>query len=575
MKKYKYSWYTVIKNYRFNSIFFRNLMLMLLITVLPFLCVLGMTNYFYDQIYENKEAAYVEKIRTTIYEDVDSLLKELRDKFYILAIDENVKLFSLSASHDNQLYSLDRIRKQIEMFKLTSEVIDDIYIYAPSSKMIFSSDGLTHYDHFDNQELIDRWNPNGSQYQFGYSRRKISAGYKETIEMYYSVKYGATTQGLLIIRIDNYNLQKKLEYGENIGLVITNQNMVVFDSTNQFQGKSVNDVDLFSLAFEKELTMNKKMLPYGLDVTLHMDSTDLSEAMAGIRHFTLGITILLLLVSVIFSFYISRKIYDPFAHILSALEEYSDSDNEHLLQNKNEVGYILHSISRTISQKKDVEEELLMRIKLLRKAQAVALQAQINPHFVDNTLETIKWMIVKNLGDDNDISEMLVCFSKLIHRSLENTDTFVTVADEVEYVKKYLFIQEKRFRDQFEVTWDIPDELKNCKVVNLSLQPIVENAINYGIKPFDEKGTIEIKAYAEDDNLMISVSNSGLGIPLEKVEEINKRVRENDIKESDHIGMSNVNQRIVLAFGPEYGVHLSSRIMEGTKVTLRFPLSSE
>ena len=575
MKKYKYSWYTVIKNYRFNSIFFRNLVLVLLITVLPFLCVLGMTNYFYDQIYENKEAAYVEEIRTTIYEDVGSLLKELRDKLYFLTLDDNVKLFSIGASYDNQLYSLDRIRKQIDMFKLTSEVIDDIYIYAPSNKMIFSSEGLIPYEQFEVQELIDHWDTDGSQYQFGYSQRKIAGGYKETLDMYYSVRYGAAIQGLFVIRIDMYDLQKKLEYGDNISLLITSDDIVVFDSTNQFQGQAVSDVDLSTVTFEKELVLNKKLSHYGLDVTIHMDSTDLSEAMAGIRHFALGFTILVLLVSVAFSFYISRKIYDPFARILAALEEYSDTNTEQFLQNRNELAHILQSISKTITQKKNTEDELFKRIKLLKKAQAVALQAQINPHFVDNTLETIKWMIVNELGSNNDISEMLTCFSKLIHTSLENTDTFVTVADEVEYVKKYLFIQEKRFRDQFEVTWDIPKEFENCKVIKLILQPIVENAINYGIKPFGEKGLIEIKAYAEDNNLRISVSNSGFGLPSERVEEINKSVRGNDIKESDHIGMSNVNQRIVLAFGPEYGVNLSSRIMDGTTVTLSFPLDSE
>lgn len=571
MKKRKYGLLSVIKNYRFHSIFFRNLVLVFSMTILPLLLVLGVTHYSYGQIYESKEDAYVDEMRTMIYEDVDALFKELRDKLLFLSLDDDVKLFSLSGSIENQLYNHEEIHKIIDMFKLTSEVIDDVYIYAPSSNLILSSAGLIQYDHFDYQEMIDNWDSSGSLYQFDYARQKTFGGQRGFLNMYYSVKYGAATRGVFVLRVDMHDLRNALDYGDNIGLLILNDNQVIFDSSNQLLGESIDDIDTLNAASKKDLVLSRKIPAYGLDVVIHMDNSGLSEYMAGIRNLIFAAFAIILFLCVALAFYISIKIYDPFAHILAVLEEHSGIDENQLLQNKNEISHILNSISRTISQKKDVEDELLMRIKLLRKAQAVALQAQINPHFIDNTLETINWMTVEKLGGNNEISEMLNCFSKLIHISLESSDTFVTLGDEVEYVKKYLFIQQKRFKDQFEVVWSIPTELENCQVIKLILQPIVENAINYGVKPFDEKGLIKIKAFTEGDTLFVEVSDSGLGLPESKVEEINKSVRGNDIKESNHIGMSNVNQRIVLAFGQEYGVTLSSGIAEGTKVTMRFP----
>lgn len=571
MKRHKYGLLKFIRNYRFHSVFFKNLLLIIATLLLPFFCLLGVTYYSYNQIYESKVHAHTDEMRTMIYEDVDSLFSELQEKLYFLSLDDDVKLFCISGSSENQFYNYQEIYKLAEMCKLTSDVIDDVYIYASSSDVIFSAAGLTPFDNFEKTEVIDFWDSTGSKYQFDFVQEKTYSGQKKLINMYYSVKYGATLQGLFVLRIDMYDLQKRLDYGDDINITLLKNNVVIFDTNNEYLGEVVKDIELLVAHKDNSLVHKSTLAAYGLDLVIQIENAGLLESLMSVRYLFVGVVIVSLLLSVLFAFYISKKIYAPITYILKVLEERSEGEEKKILVNKNEIDQIVQGISKTVSQKENAEQELAMRIKLLRKAQAVALQAQINPHFVDNTLETIKWMIVKKLGRDNDISEMLTCFSKLIHTSLENSDTFVSLSDEIEYVRKYLYIQEKRFNDQFEVLWSIPKELENCKVIKLILQPIVENAINYGIKPFSEKGLIEIKAFTEANTLYVTVRNSGLGLPMSKVEAINKSVRGNDIKESDHIGLSNVNQRIVLAFGPEYGVNLSSSIVDGTIVTLSFP----
>lgn len=310
---------------------------------------------------------------------------------------------------------------------------------------------------------------------------------------------------------------------------------------------------------------------FGLEIILHIDSHPLNEKLSNIRNFMFVFVGIMLIVSIGLVFYISLKIFDPIKEIMDALDAEPDTYDTKLLQNENELSYIRDSVYATISRNKDVEKELLERITMLKKAQSVALQAQINPHFFNNTLETINWMAIDYLGDDNDISEMLNSLSQLLRISLQDTDTFVTLKDEIDYVQKYLFIQQKRLGDQFNVIFSIPSELEECKLIKMVLQPLVENAIKYGLKPFDYKGGLHVEATRDSDNLYVSVRDSGLGLNAEQVEEINYSIQKTVIKENSHIGLSNVNQRIKLSFGEAYGVTLSSQIGLGTVVTLKFP----
>lgn len=218
-----------------------------------------------------------------------------------------------------------------------------------------------------------------------------------------------------------------------------------------------------------------------------------------------------------------------------------------------------------------MEEELAFRIKLMKKAQAVALQSQINPHFINNTLETINWMAVAKLGMGNDVSEMLNCLSQILRFSLGDSDTYVTLREELEYVKKYLFIQQKRLKNGFDVVWQIAEDTYDCKVIKILIQPVIENAIKYGIKPYQDKGTLMISAQKQDDKLCIVVKDSGMGLTKEEVTEINQSIKKQVIKESNHIGLSNVNQRIILSFGEAYGVVVDSAINGGTRVMLTLP----
>ena len=214
--------------------------------------------------------------------------------------------------------------------------------------------------------------------------------------------------------------------------------------------------------------------------------------------------------------------------------------------------------------------QLEERIKLLKKAQSIALQSQINPHFFNNTLQTINWKAISLLGRDNDISIMSEALSSMLRLALENTDIIVPFSQEVEHANMYLKIQEKRYGDKFQVQWDIPEDVLNCKTIRILLQPIIENSIYHGIKMLSGQGIIKVSARVCDQIVELMVHDNGTGMSPSQVESINEQMQKDMITESRHIGLSNVNQRIKLSFGEEYGVNIQSD-MSGTTVTVIFP----
>ena len=567
----KYGWKKCIQNYRFHSIFLKNLALIFCIMLLPFVCVLGISTYTYDELQKSEEKSYTDEMVTRVSKDVENLLIEIRDKAILLGYDQDIEMFFWADSvEDDQFYNFGNISKFISMVNVTADVVDSVYVYASHSGGIISNAGRAEYKNFEDKVCLDAWDKNGEKYQIGYLSRTVVGEKKETLSFYYTPRYNtAGKKGAIIINISMKKLAGKLDYGDYIKLQIVGNDQLLYDSTGAQTGSKVEDIQNLMQAEEHEIVICNDLEQFGLKTVLHISSQQLYEKLSNIREFIVVFIVVMLLLTILMAFYISQKLFDPISEILDALEENHGIDEEKILQNKDEVSYIRAAIYETSSQNKNIEEELLSRIKLLKKAQAVALQAQINPHFINNTLETINWMAIRQFGGKNDVSQMLKNLSQILRYSLGDSDTFVTLSEELEYVKKYIFIQQKRCNDGFDVVLKIPKELEECKVIKMMVQPVVENAIHYGIKPYDVRGCLEISVDRIHDVLSITVKDSGLGMAWEEVEEINRAIRKQVIKESDHIGLSNVNQRLILAFGEQYGVTISS--CEGTVVELKLP----
>jgi len=216
-------------------------------------------------------------------------------------------------------------------------------------------------------------------------------------------------------------------------------------------------------------------------------------------------------------------------------------------------------------------------VLMKKQAELDALQSQINPHFLYNTLDTIRGQA--EVHGLSDIGQMSLSLSKLFRYSISNHNSFVFLREELDNIENYLLIQHLRFGDKFEKISRIEEDALQYKVPKLLIQPLVENAVHHGLEPKLERGSLVISAYITQSQLIINVQDNGVGIPPEKLVSINETLAGNAsaIRNKDKgvsIGMTNVNARIKLLFGDDYGITVFSTLGAGTNVQISLPLVS-
>ena len=201
-----------------------------------------------------------------------------------------------------------------------------------------------------------------------------------------------------------------------------------------------------------------------------------------------------------------------------------------------------------------------------------ALQHQINPHFLFNTLNTIYWEAVRLTAGPNMCSTMISSLSEIISYSLTDSQKEVPLRMELEYLEHYTDIQQIRYDHKFEVIWDIDEDAYDLPILKMTLQPLVENSIYHGIKEKEDPGLIKIKVYHRPDRISIRILDNGAGIPAERLAEIKQQLASDTGKPETHIGLFNTNRRLILAYGESSAIHIYSRQDIGTIVSFSIPI---
>lgn len=203
-----------------------------------------------------------------------------------------------------------------------------------------------------------------------------------------------------------------------------------------------------------------------------------------------------------------------------------------------------------------------------RTSDLYALQSQINPHFLYNTLETIRMRALTS--ENEDVSKMIRTLAELFRTSI-NKKIIVKISDEINYSKNYFEIYKIRYGPDLEVNYQIDEEILEYGVLKHLIQPLIENSIVHGINTIRGNNRISIKGSRSENDILISISDNGNGIRAERLLEVNKMLEQSDISENESIGIVNVDQRIKLIFGRIYGVSISSKLDEGTTIEVKIP----
>ncbi len=309
----------------------------------------------------------------------------------------------------------------------------------------------------------------------------------------------------------------------------------------------------------------------------------LNEDLYRFRRFFIVITIATLFILSLLSLFLAVDIIDPINRLVDAMRHMKQDKTHDVIEvdRKDELGYLSHCFN-DMSEEIDFLLNQVYKEQLTRKeAELKTLQAQINPHFLFNTLESINWMA--RLNDIPQISEMVTALSTLMEAGIGKGAPQVRLSEEIQFVDSYILIMKNRYGDRLEVETYVDDSLLERRVPKLILQPIVENAIYHGIDKQRRKGKIVLNIHEENGKVIIMVEDNGRGIANNELDVLNQQLRENDdaylVQDSGtapiSIGLRNVNRRLKLFYGKDYGVIIYSEYDVFTRVVLTLPLEEE
>lgn len=278
-----------------------------------------------------------------------------------------------------------------------------------------------------------------------------------------------------------------------------------------------------------------------------------------------------ILTSQILSLFLGRQITKPIVHITEKIREISEGEANLSrtldIRTNDEVGRLSEYFNTFVKKLKNINDLERHGVEvMLRDTQMNALQAQINPHFLYNTLETIRFMI--SMKDQRAV-EMVKLLAKLFRVSIGKGEKYVTVRSELEHVELYLGIQKIRYSDRFTIEIDIAEEILDLYTVKFLLQPLVENSIHHGFAEIEGGGLIRISAFRRNDRLVLELYDNGCGISARELQAIRQRLSR--AEQCASVGLQNVYDRIQLHFGAQYSLNIDSRPGEWTRTTLNLP----
>lgn len=583
MNKIKNIWFN-IRYFKFNSIFLRTFLFITTLTVIPFIVLSIM---FYSNTLKNireeitLENSYMFDNSVNI---IDRTLMEVDTLSSSLASNESTQLYTINNVSTDSFKTISRLAKTLPIIY---RYIDSIYIYSePTDTVIMDNNSIPLSDLSDT-DWINAYHAVTSPKGTIIPRSKNNV-YPQLITIIKPIYVADEKKGAIIMNINAQSIYNSMLYHQykdgRLFFLVNADNKIIISSELSYFNTYPDDIGLNTLTIES----NPKNSIYEINdknyIVLSGDSTisdykyisayplELYEhKLSTMKLQIIGILLLLMIIIFILAYVASVRSYSPLNEIISFLDNSQPPADNIEEEDKNELMYIINSIQTHINDKTKMAEILEERMKLLRKSQYDMLQTQINPHFLYNTLETINWMAYNMSNSENPVSKSLINLASFFRNTL-TSGYFVSIENEIKYTKEYVNILALRYGDLFDIEWDIDESILSYTIIKICLQPIIENAVYHGIKQKNDKGLIKIKGLCDDNNIILIVSDDGVGIEKDALDELNKTLSETSFtNEKSHIGLSNVNQRIKIIFGDSYGIHVESTVGVGTDVYVTIP----
>lgn len=321
---------------------------------------------------------------------------------------------------------------------------------------------------------------------------------------------------------------------------------------------------------EKRLVTVKTISYTGWKLISVVPMKSFSMGMTGMRNLVVLLVALTVLAVVILNQMVSARISKPLRRLNDSVKEWEagNMNPDIYIGGSMEVEHLGKTLRSTVAQIRQLMDDIVVEQEEKRKSELDALQSQINPHFLYNTLDSIVWMITGERYDDAVF--MITQLASLFRISLSKGKTVIKIEDEVKHARNYMNIQKIRYKNSFEVEFQIEEDILDGCIVKLVLQPLLENAIYYGMEFMDGEGEIHVRGYRKDKDVYLEVEDNGLGMPEEEAAEL-LNGKERPHKHGSGVGLVNVHSRLKLRFGEAYGLVIHSCPDEGMMVQIHIP----
>ena len=594
------------------NLFQRLLLYFALVMILPLIIVASIIYMQSSNLLEKQTEDYLGQVVTNVYFQTDRFVKNYELVTLPIVSNPNVKHFL--DLEENNVKVKEHIRYQyyediwtmMDNIVIQKPEINRMYILGDNKRQIWLHDkgGSFSENHYNNLKKIT---PESGKIIIHPSNQ--NGNITLTIARKIRGMESFFPNGILGIEINASELGelwKEANLGNEGFFMIADPNgSVIYHPDSKFIGKSLNEVGRKQISKNKQGTFfdqwnNESTFFHfftseytGWKLIAAVPKSQLFAPISGVRLTAVISAVFVIIIAFVLSVNSIRQIVKPIQLLERTMKtvEQGEWEKVPILPRNDEISSLLRSYNRMVERlstlvdqvykaelnNQQVKIELQERELEKQKVEIQALQSQINPHFLYNTLETMNaYGIINGI---EEISKMADALAGMFRYSVRNLE-MVTLADEIEHVKGYLIIHELRIRKPINLILDIEPSLYDAPMVKLSLQPLVENAIQHGFKKSVDEINITIRTKIIGSCLHVCVIDNGRGIPNDRLKEIREFIKPDrknkpELRSDLGIGVTNVNRRIQLIFGDQYGLKLTSRVNDGTTVSIVLPYQKE
>lgn len=523
---------------------------------------------------------FTEQILTLARERLDSQMRDIENT--LDSVQANRYILNALSEHREEVFwsMLPQIEDELSNVDLFHKRISSVRLYTlnlPPLPQLYSSDMVLHYTVSQQEPWFSQTMQNGGKTSWNIFYSSFGEGTITASRVIYETRELNRPIGVIRVNVD---LLPFLEVIDNIHLGQTGkiflicENSIITVDKNSFLKDMINNRDFFGTVRSEGnrveyVTIDNVQYLLGFEQISETDlilaamvpSAELDGTIQAIGKALVGTGILSLILGTLIAVLVASMIARPITRLSSVMQNFEDDVNVRVKsKGHDELGQLYRSFNKMM----DKIQHLLSEVNLLshkqKDAELKALQAQINPHFLYNTLESINWMAVRN--GETEISDMVSLLGSFFRYSLNNGREFLTVENELQQVKSFVAIEQIRFKDKFDITWDIDSKILGYTMLKLTLQPIVENCIVHGFDEIDYKGEIIIEGRDAGDELLFRVSDNGVGADTEYLNTYINMEQVEPVKKGKY-GIRNVQQRLKLYFGNQCGISFLTNDLGG------------